>query len=422
MPRSMSRRGRRAVASLGLVVVALAGTSSAIVTSDGPGTHIVGPGTTLFGVDHLGVGRMFIMFPGDPEPGICTCTLLARGGGRYAITAAHCLSDGTSVIPDFVTVRWITPGGVVLATATKAAGQIHIHPAYDGDVLHGYDVAILEFSDPVDLAVTRYDIYDPAIDATPLLDSPGFKVGYGTTGFGATGDTGPFGTKRIGMNSWQSFGLGALGVTAPSGFMANPTQLTFDFDSPGGVNDAFGFFFPGLADAGFGGDEVMVAVGDSGGPTFLATGGGHKIAGVASYRTRVIRMMGGTLVAETPGMPFPASPDVDAIINSSWGEFGADANLSHADIVAFIDSIIPPCLADLSGSADPNDAAYGMPDGLVDASDFFFYLDKFVAGDLAVADLTGSADPNDPAYGMPDGMIDASDFFFYLDAFVAGCP
>jgi hypothetical protein len=80
-----------------------------------------------------------------------------------------------------------------------------------------------------------------------------------------------------------------------------------------------------------------------------------------------------------------------------------------------------PCPADLSGSADPNSPAYGQPDGLVDASDFFYFLDQFVQGNLAVVDRTGSADPNSPAYGIPDGLIDASDFFFYLDLFAEGC-
>ncbi len=81
-----------------------------------------------------------------------------------------------------------------------------------------------------------------------------------------------------------------------------------------------------------------------------------------------------------------------------------------------------PCAADLSGSADPNDPAYGVADGVLDASDFFYYLDQFAAGNLAVADLTTSADPNDPGYGTPDGTLDAADFFYYLDIFVAGCP
>ncbi|MBX3364150.1 MAG: hypothetical protein KF866_05230 [Phycisphaeraceae bacterium] len=80
------------------------------------------------------------------------------------------------------------------------------------------------------------------------------------------------------------------------------------------------------------------------------------------------------------------------------------------------------CVADMSGSSDPNDPAYGVPDGQIDSADFFYFLDQFVAGNLDVADLSGSSDPNDPAYGVPDGQIDSADFFYFLDQFVAGCP
>lgn len=38
------------------------------------------------------------------------------------------------------------------------------------------------------------------------------------------------------------------------------------------------------------------------------------------------------------------------------------------------------------------------------------------------ADFSGSSDPNSPLYGVPDGIVDASDFFYYLDRFVEGCP
>ena len=68
----------------------------------------------------------------------------------------------------------------------------------------------------------------------------------------------------------------------------------------------------------------------------------------------------------------------------------------------------------------PGDPDYDVPDGDVDADDFFRYLDLFAAGD-ARADLTGSNDPNDPGYGVPDGVIDVRDFFFYLELFSLGC-
>ncbi len=66
------------------------------------------------------------------------------------------------------------------------------------------------------------------------------------------------------------------------------------------------------------------------------------------------------------------------------------------------------CLADIDGN------------GELDADDFFGYLDLFAAGDPS-ADLTGSGDPNDPSYGVPDGSIDGDDFFFFLDLFSLGC-
>ena len=80
------------------------------------------------------------------------------------------------------------------------------------------------------------------------------------------------------------------------------------------------------------------------------------------------------------------------------------------------------CAADFTGATNPNDPDYGVPNGIVDADDFFYFLDQFVAENADVADLTGSSNPNDPDYGVPNGVIDADDFFFYLDLFVLGCP
>lgn len=75
--------------------------------------------------------------------------------------------------------------------------------------------------------------------------------------------------------------------------------------------------------------------------------------------------------------------------------------------------------ADLTGSVDPNSPDFGVPDGTVDANDFFFYLGLFADGDRR-ADLSGSANAANPAYGQPDCTIDANDFFFFLDIFIQG--
>lgn len=81
---------------------------------------------------------------------------------------------------------------------------------------------------------------------------------------------------------------------------------------------------------------------------------------------------------------------------------------------------LPPCPVDMTSTSDPMDAGYGVPDGMIDIQDFFFFLDLLVAGD-GRADLSGSTDPTAPDYGVPDGNTDASDFFFFLDLFVEGC-
>ncbi|MFG0327206.1 MAG: GC-type dockerin domain-anchored protein [Phycisphaerales bacterium JB037] len=84
--------------------------------------------------------------------------------------------------------------------------------------------------------------------------------------------------------------------------------------------------------------------------------------------------------------------------------------------------LILSCAPDFTGSSDPNDPSYGIPDGDSDADDFFYLLDAFVTGNTEVCDLTGSSDPNDPTFRIPNGVCDADDFFFFLDRFVGGCP
>lgn len=80
------------------------------------------------------------------------------------------------------------------------------------------------------------------------------------------------------------------------------------------------------------------------------------------------------------------------------------------------------CPADLTGSSDPQDDSFSIPDGDADSDDFFFFLDGFAAQNLAVADFTGTGDPNAPGYGVPDGDCDSDDFFYYLDRFSESCP
>lgn len=111
--------------------------------------------------------------------------------------------------------------------------------------------------------------------------------------------------------------------------------------------------------------------------------------------------------------------DAGAVLGPLPGGFAGEIELAPGEVRLVVTQ--SGCAADLSGSSDPNDGAYGVPDGAADSADFFYYLDQFVAGNVAEADLTGSSDPNSAGYGVPNGSIDADDFFFFLDLFVAGC-
>jgi endonuclease/exonuclease/phosphatase family metal-dependent hydrolase len=90
-----------------------------------------------------------------------------------------------------------------------------------------------------------------------------------------------------------------------------------------------------------------------------------------------------------------------------------------------IDYILPRapvgCEPDLTTAAIPGSPGYGVPNGVLDNEDFFYYLAQFAAGNLAEADLTTAAIPGQPGYGVPNGILDNEDFFYYLAIFAAGC-
>ncbi len=79
------------------------------------------------------------------------------------------------------------------------------------------------------------------------------------------------------------------------------------------------------------------------------------------------------------------------------------------------------CRPDLTTFAIPGTPGYGLPDGVLNNDDFFYYLSQFAEGNLAVADLTMFAVPGTPGYGVPDGILNNDDFFYYLTVFAQGC-
>ncbi|MEZ6232773.1 MAG: GC-type dockerin domain-anchored protein [Phycisphaerales bacterium] len=81
----------------------------------------------------------------------------------------------------------------------------------------------------------------------------------------------------------------------------------------------------------------------------------------------------------------------------------------------------PSCEPDLTTGAISGQPGYGVPNGVLNNDDFFYYLAQFAAGNLAEADLTTGAIAGQPGYGVPNGILNNDDFFYYLAIFAAGC-
>lgn len=94
----------------------------------------------------------------------------------------------------------------------------------------------------------------------------------------------------------------------------------------------------------------------------------------------------------------------------------------------------PPgtCQVDLTTTAIAGSPGYGVPNGIVNNDDFFYYISLFASslgcGSVPGAtrcpsppDLTTTAIPGTPGYGILDGALSGDDFFYYLAIFAAGC-
>ncbi len=121
----------------------------------------------------------------------------------------------------------------------------------------------------------------------------------------------------------------------------------------------------------------------------------------------VLTIEGGVVTfTATFSMAMPLDPD-----NPSNGTLSVDSVVVARGIA---------CAVDITGSSSPSSPSYLVPDGIVDAEDFFAFLGLFAAGDPG-ADISGSSSPASQDYMVPDGVIDAEDFFTFLSLFAAGC-
>ncbi|HAC66371.1 MAG TPA: hypothetical protein DCF68_23260 [Cyanothece sp. UBA12306] len=242
------------------------------------------PGKVVNGVDLDGVGDLILN-------GNSRCTA-SRISATHALTAGHCVTDNFGNINvNSATLAWNTDDGLSVGNVVN----ITTHPLWNGDILLGVDLAIVELDQIADFVPT-YEIYTGSGEIGAISDA---KVGFGLSGTGTTGYTINSGTKRHGQNVYDGVG---------SDFFSDVSAnvMIYDFDSGLQANNTLDLIAPGSSDLGLGLNEVMTGPGDSGGSTFID----GKIAGVTSF-------------SATLGVGDSLSG-----LNGSFGELGGDVRVS----------------------------------------------------------------------------------------------
>lgn len=233
---------------------------------------------------------------------LCSASLLA--GGAYAITAAHCVSGGAPGV-NVSSGQVAFKGGTVTATFSSSA-QVSVFPTWAGEGANGEglgfnnDIALIA----LDTTVTQISGYQ--ILPMDPLGLPVLLAGFGLTGVGETGfEAGTGGTLHWGSNVYDAL------LSGPG------SSYVFDFDNGQAANNLMG----GL---GLGVYEASIAPGDSGGSTFADISGTLWLVGVHSFI----------------GRDDAGTTDIDAVQNSTYGEFAGDTALYTSANLAWINSVV----------------------------------------------------------------------------------
>ena len=147
--------------------------------------------------------------------------------------------------------------------------------------------------------------------------------------------------------------------------------------------------------------------------------------GITEGSTRIANWTTGqTLIALAPNprvVELGMHPVSNAVNAGYWDQATDGARLMANALLWAGRTLGPSCPPDLTTTAIPGSPGYGVPNGVLNNDDFFYYLAQFAAGNLAVCDLTTTAIPGSPGYGVPNGILNNDDFFYYLAIFAAGC-
>ncbi|MEZ6233775.1 MAG: GC-type dockerin domain-anchored protein [Phycisphaerales bacterium] len=241
-------------------------------------------------------------------------------------------------------------------------------------------------------AGTRGTMIDLRNDtATPLtIDSLDFFVWYGTSAppsytfdVQAYAVLGGWSANQGMVGNWTPVGNKTVVTSGPTGSVDN-LEITGLTINPG---ETWGFAFISL---------------NAGGPSQS----GAWLSVVPTSPT----VSDGNLTAE----PGAVVNDLNLTPNS----FGVGSRMYDGSINYTLQG--SSCAPDLTTGAVAGAPGFGVPNGVLNNDDFFYYLFIFSNNDPA-ADLTTGAIMGQPGYGVPNGVITNDDFFYYLALFAAGC-
>ena len=227
-----------------------------------------------------GIGQT-VDLSGVVNIGNCSGSLLSDG---YSIlTAGHCVTPFFGgPLPSSITVNFLGPDGIVEDTSNTYS----IYPGWNGTSEQGDDLAVIRLTQAAPSFAARYSLYTGAFITSPIL-----LAGYGMTGVGATGCCG-FGVLRQGQNRYVGSGSSVFANWSDNLLVG---QFVANSDIP---------------------NEVDIAPGDSGGPSF--------------YNGQIIGVHDLLACISEPGNPNVCidPPSASPPINSSFGQYFADTSVS----------------------------------------------------------------------------------------------
>jgi hypothetical protein len=233
------------------------------------------------------------------------------------LTAGHCVGPafgaGFYNSPHVTFLPPTNTGGNSGGLNVQNISSIAVDPSWTGDSTLGNDLAVIHLSQAAPSYATRYSLYT---GLTLPTTSPVLLAGFGLTGTGATGGVGNFGYLEAGTNEYATTGVNPL-----FGWSSNLLIGQF-YDVHDPSTNALNLLNPYHSI-----DEVIIAHGDSGGPTFY----NGQIIGVHD--------LGICLSAQNSNI-CSVPPSVSTDLNSYYGQLWADVSVTGN--AAFIDSQLAP--------------------------------------------------------------------------------